>query len=82
MAARIRAVWGTLRSERNPEREQIIGQVRQMLASTPANAQTGAVVFQKTCAQCHKIYGQGEEVGPDLTRNGRNSWEQLLVERP
>ena len=78
LAARVRAVWGTLRSERNPEREQIIGQVRMMLSKTPGNPQTGAAVFQKTCAQCHKIYGKGEEVGPDLTRNGRNSWEQLL----
>ncbi|MBL9122947.1 MAG: c-type cytochrome, partial [Planctomycetaceae bacterium] len=77
-ADRVRAVWGTLRTERNPEREQTIGSLRKLLAATPGDAQRGVAVFQKSCAQCHKIYGQGEEVGPDLTRNGRNSWEQLL----
>lgn len=74
----IRAAWGSLRTERSPQREQVIGQVRAMLATTPADPQSGVAIFQKACAQCHKIYGQGAEVGPDLTLNGRNSWEQLL----
>jgi putative heme-binding domain-containing protein len=30
------------------------------------------------CAQCHAIYGEGANVGPDLTDNGRGSFEQLL----
>ena len=34
----------------------------------------GQAVFVKSCATCHKIYGQGEEVGPDITRNGRNDF--------
>ena len=38
----------------------------------------GAGVFDKVCAECHKIYGRGQDVGPDLTNNGRNSLEQLL----
>jgi putative heme-binding domain-containing protein len=35
-------------------------------------------VFTKVCGQCHKIYGQGQEVGPEITSNGRASFEQLL----
>ena len=38
----------------------------------------GRVVFKKVCGQCHKMYGEGAEVGPDITRNGRASFEQLL----
>src|SRR5206468_3157766 len=30
------------------------------------------------CAQCHVIYGEGGKVGPDITANGRASFEQLL----
>ena len=36
------------------------------------------VVFKKLCAQCHKIYGEGVEVGPDITSNGRGDFDQLL----
>src|SRR5262249_37763346 len=28
--------------------------------------------------QCHKIHGEGQDVGPDITQNGRASFEQLL----
>jgi putative heme-binding domain-containing protein len=35
-------------------------------------------VFERVCAQCHKIYGEGQDVGPEITLNGRGSYEQLL----
>ena len=35
-------------------------------------------MFKKVCAQCHKIYGEGQDVGPDITSNGRASFDQLL----
>ena len=35
-------------------------------------------MFRNFCAQCHTIYGEGGKVGPDLTANGRASFEQLL----
>jgi putative heme-binding domain-containing protein len=38
----------------------------------------GQLVFTRLCAQCHKMYGQGQDVGPDLTSNGRNDFDQLL----
>src|SRR5262249_35501598 len=30
------------------------------------------------CGQCHTIYGEGQEGGPDITVNGRSPFEQLL----
>lgn len=44
----------------------------------PGDSKRGAEVFNKVCAQCHKLHGQGNDVGPDLTDNGRSSLEQLL----
>src|SRR5206468_7030149 len=32
----------------------------------------------KICAQCHKMHGEGTDVGPDITSNGRSDFEQLL----
>ena len=70
--------WGRVRSERNPQREQIVKDMRKLVRSSKGDALAGAVVFKKTCGQCHKIFGEGAEVGPDLTSNGRNDFEQLL----
>ena len=44
----------------------------------PGDPTAGQAVFNKLCAQCHKIYGVGQEVGPDITSNGRNDFNQLL----
>jgi putative heme-binding domain-containing protein len=70
--------WGTVRTERNPQREQVIGSLREQLRRTPGDPFRGEQVFKTLCAQCHKIYGEGQEVGPDLTGNGRSSFDQLL----
>ena len=70
--------WGTIRQGRNEAREQVIGNVREMLRKTPGDAQAGTKIFQRLCAQCHKIYGAGQDVGPEITLNGRSSYEQLL----
>jgi putative heme-binding domain-containing protein len=52
--------------------------MREMLTTATGNPHAGERAFQKLCAQCHTIYGQGADVGPDLSTNGRASFEQLV----
>ena len=40
--------------------------------------QLGRAVFAKTCQQCHKLYGVGDTIGPDLTGSNRSDAEYLL----
>jgi len=49
-----------------------------MLKATKGDPMKGQVVFAKNCGVCHKLHGVGQEVGPDITSNGRASFEQLL----
>ncbi|MCI0684941.1 MAG: c-type cytochrome [Gemmataceae bacterium] len=78
LVKQVTAVWGTVRIDRNPQREQLVAQMRGMLQSTPGDPKAGRLHFNKICAQCHKMHGEGQEVGPDITANGRNDFEQLL----
>ncbi|HVU87883.1 MAG TPA: PVC-type heme-binding CxxCH protein [Pirellulales bacterium] len=71
-------VWGTLREERSQDRENVIRQTRQLVRTSLGDPAAGRLVFRKVCGNCHKIYGEGQEVGPDLTVNGRGSYEQLI----
>ena len=71
--------WGKRARGRNPEREKVVaGDAEASCARTAATPGQGQVVFKNLCAQCHKIHGEGVDVGPDLTANGRASFEQLL----
>ncbi len=74
----VKAVWGTVREERNPEREKLVAAMRTLLQKTPGDAQRGVEVYKTACAKCHKMHGEGQDVGHDITANGRNDFDQLL----
>ena len=73
-----RSVYGTVREGRDPDRERVIDEVDRLLANRDGDVTRGKAVFTRVCGQCHKLYGEGAEVGPDLTNNGRNDFRQLL----
>jgi putative heme-binding domain-containing protein len=52
--------------------------MKELIQKTPGDAFEGRVVYNKLCGQCHKMHGEGTEVGPDITTNGRSSFDQLL----
>ncbi len=39
----------------------------------------GAELFKRHCANCHKLYGEGKTLGPDLTGSNRTSIDYLLM---
>jgi putative heme-binding domain-containing protein len=78
LAEMVKKQWGAVRTERNPQREQVITKMRTLLTTQRGDPIRGQLVFQKVCGQCHKIHGVGQDVGPDITSNGRSSFDQLL----
>jgi putative heme-binding domain-containing protein len=78
LVQQVKGLWGTVREGRNPEREKVVAEMGRFLRRSRGDARAGAAVFKDLCAQCHKIYGEGQDVGPDLTGNGRASFDQLV----
>ena len=73
-------VWGELRDSPAHRREQVAklkGQLGTPALST-ADLSKGRVSFERVCASCHKLYGRGGEIGPDLTGAGRDNLDYLL----
>jgi putative heme-binding domain-containing protein len=65
---------------------EFAARIRQQLATAndaPAKLERGQAIFKKACANCHKLFGEGEVIGPDLTgaqRNNLNYWLENLVD--
>jgi putative membrane-bound dehydrogenase-like protein len=61
------------------DKVKIIAEKKRMILSQPADVAAGHEVAKKTCFVCHKLYGEGAEVGPDLTGVGRSTLDALLA---
>jgi putative membrane-bound dehydrogenase-like protein len=42
------------------------------------NVSAGRLVFQRTCAKCHTLFGEGGTIAPDLTGSGRKKTDYIL----
>jgi putative heme-binding domain-containing protein len=76
---RFAEVWGPV--EQNAGEERAYARYRGLLNETAmksANAARGHALFQKTCGACHKLYGEGGTIGPDITGSNRTNLEYLL----
>jgi putative heme-binding domain-containing protein len=77
---KLRDVWGEIRDS-TPQKKQQIARYKGMLTPAvlkKADLGNGRVVFSKTCQQCHKLYGEGGSIGPDLTGSNRANLDYLL----
>ncbi len=47
-------------------------------AVSAANASQGRLIFKNTCGPCHKMYGDGGIIGPEITGSNRANLDYLL----
>jgi putative heme-binding domain-containing protein len=77
---RLVEVWGEVRTS-GTDKARLMTQYRALL--TPerlkrADLPRGREVFTHVCAVCHKLYGEGADIAPDLTGSGRANLDYLL----
>ena len=80
LQALLKDVWGEVR-ESSAEKKQLIATFKDRLAPANlggANASHGRMLFSKTCASCHMLFGSGGKIGPDLTGSNRANLDYLL----
>ena len=73
-------VWGTI-SESSEAKRASIEKWKSVLTSerlARASATAGRTVFNRSCATCHRLFGEGTNFGPDLTGSDRRNLAYLL----
>lgn len=65
--------------ESSPDKNKLIAEKKQVIMHGPVNLEKGREIAQRTCFTCHKLHGEGAEIGPDLTGVGRSSLDALLA---
>jgi putative heme-binding domain-containing protein len=80
LTERLTQVWGELRESASDRRERVAALKKTLgpPALAAADRGRGRALFDRVCGACHKLYGHGGDVGPDLTGTGRDSLDYLL----
>jgi putative heme-binding domain-containing protein len=71
--------WGGERVATTAEMQEQIKHYVAAVRSGSGDPYEGRVLFTKTCAVCHKLFGQGAQIGPDLTPYKRDDLETMLL---
>jgi putative heme-binding domain-containing protein len=71
-------VWGPI--DQLATDEKAYARYRTLLTAQTAGADVkkGQALFGRTCGSCHKMYGEGGNLGPDLTGSNRTNLDYLL----
>lgn len=80
VAERLAKVWGAVRptSEARKRQAERLKQVLAPSAVAAADARHGRELFTKSCAACHKLFGEGGKIGPELTGSQRANVDYVL----
>jgi putative heme-binding domain-containing protein len=77
---RITKMWGVVRRTSADKRAQM-SEYQALLTPAylnEADRSRGRLLFRQTCASCHVLFGQGGQVGPELTGSQRMNLDYLL----
>jgi putative membrane-bound dehydrogenase-like protein len=73
--------WGTIAPATAGEKISRIRSINLILTrGGKGNAEKGHLLFQKNCATCHTLFGEGNKIGPDLTTADRKNREYLIAQ--
>jgi putative heme-binding domain-containing protein len=76
--ALVSKLWGRTRPTPQEFHDRV-AQVADVLARGDGDPLPGRELYTQHCAKCHKLHGQGEELGPDLTGYERDNLDYMLL---
>jgi putative heme-binding domain-containing protein len=75
----VRKHWGNVASGTPEEKLAEMRRLSNDLRAGTGNAEAGKQLFARHCATCHRLFGEGNIVGPDLTHANRQDRAFLLA---
>ncbi|GEP45157.1 PVC-type heme-binding CxxCH protein [Brevifollis gellanilyticus] len=80
LTKKLTEVWGELRDTPEAKKAELADWTKKLTPErlTKGEAVKGKVLFMAACGACHKLYGEGGAIGPDLTGGDRHKITYLL----
>ena len=71
--------WGRITGGTPEERLAEMRRLNNDLRAAAGDTSTGKALFTKHCGTCHRLHGEGNRVGPELTHANRKNTAELLA---
>jgi putative heme-binding domain-containing protein len=71
--------WGKIGGEPPGEKRARVASVKHMLGTGVGDPRPGKALYDKKCATCHTLFGEGNRIGPELTGADRKDREFLVT---
>jgi len=75
---RLDQIWGVIGGNAKDRQAQIRRYKKRLERSAEVDLEHGRLVYKRTCAACHKLFGEGGDVGPEITGAARTNLDYLL----
>lgn len=78
--SKIERLWGVSRSTPEAKLKEIekYKRIAELRTNVPNNLSKGRALFNRVCVQCHKLYGEGGTIGPDITGSDRRNLHYII----
>lgn len=78
LSAALQRLFGRTRATPD-ELKAEMARVGALVRAGVGDKRAGKKIFMETCAKCHKLFGEGKDIGPDLTGYERSNLDFLLL---
>jgi putative heme-binding domain-containing protein len=75
----VRKHWGDVEGAATAAMQKQLERLEGVLRTGSGSPYPGKKLFKETCAKCHQLFGQGGQVGPDLTTFKRDDLSNVLL---
>lgn len=79
MSATVAKLWPEVVPASAEEKNQQLKRVSQLLKTGKGDATSGKLIFSSLCGRCHRLFGEGERMGPDLSGYDRKNTNDLFT---
>jgi putative membrane-bound dehydrogenase-like protein len=77
--ALVRRHWGNIQPGTPEEKLATMRRFNNDLRAGSGDAEAGHALYKKHCGTCHELFGEGNKIGPELTKANRADRDALLA---
>ncbi len=71
--------WGNVAGATTDQMRRHVERFSAIVQAASGNPKKGKPLFMERCGKCHRLFGEGGDVGPDLTSFRRDDLERILL---